>query len=113
MGVKVQLKKFKSIIIHFASTDKEWSKLVLAKTNSTCVLCGKPATPAHIISRRFKKTRLAVENGQPLCVVHHNFFDSLSVKDHEKMSILLVGLNVYKKLVDLSTSYSEVKSWSN
>jgi predicted restriction endonuclease len=107
----VQSKEFDGVIIHFAETDVEWSASVLAKNNGRCVLCGRRATPAHVISRRYKKTRLVIENGVPLCMNHHYWFDTdLERASYEKMAVILVG-DLFHILYKLSREVDEVKIW--
>lgn len=103
-------KEFDGVVIHFAETDAEWSALVLAK-NESCLLCGNSGiTPAHVISRRYNKTRLIVENGVPLCVKCHNWFDSLSGDKYESVAVLLVG-EVFYLLRRISEMRESVKKW--
>lgn len=103
-------KTFDNVVIHIAGTDAEWSASVLAKNNGMCYMCASKATPAHIISRRYKNTRRVVENGQPLCVKHHNLFDSLPKEKYVAFARLLVG-SMYDVLLKLSNQKEEVVIW--
>jgi len=107
----VRLRKFDGVIIHIADTDVEWSALVLAKNDGYCVLCNQKATPAHIFSRRYIKTRLIVENGVPLCVPHHNWYDSLPIKKQEAAAVIFIGRTMYDLLFELHNEKKEVKIW--
>ena len=104
-------KRFDGVVIHFVETDAAWSASVLAKSDGWCVLCGKPATPAHIISRRYAPTRLAVENGQPLCVKCHRWYDELPPGRARHVACLLVGPDVFDVLQRLSVTGREVTKW--
>jgi len=84
--------------IIYAKNDVEWSKIIRDKNDGFCLQCGGNATPAHIISRRFPKTRLVIDNGIPLCIKHHNKFDSMSIADRRKVTNLLVGDGAYERL---------------
>lgn len=86
----------------YAKNDSDWSKQVLEKNNGYCILCGNVATPAHVFRRGYLCTRLVVENGVPLCVICHGWFDSLSELKHEKAGRFLVGDLVYDCLEELN-----------
>ena len=107
----MQSKKFDGVVIHFAETDAEWSALVLAKNDYRCVLCCNRATPAHIFSRRYVKTRLVIENGVPLCVIHHNLYDMLSMEKQEEMAIILIGRVLYDLLFKMRDEKEDAKIW--
>lgn len=109
--VKVLSKRFNSIVIHFARTDKEWSKLVLAKNNSRCVICEKAATAAHIISRRYAATRLVIENGIPLCIKHHNWLDTADEEKYIKFAKFLIGRKLFWFLKELAEKEKPIKTW--
>lgn len=100
------------VVIQFAETDAAWSRLISAKS-SYCVLCGSSCvTPAHIISRRYSNTRLAVENGVPLCIMCHRWFDALVGNAYERAAVLLIGARVFAALRSLVQAQSEVpRKW--
>ena len=61
-----------SVKLTLVKTDAEWSKVVLEGGGRVCSICGEAAgDPHHLIYRRFRKTRLIVENGVCLCHKHH------------------------------------------
>lgn len=52
--------------------DRDWAREVKRRANSICEVCGKRGTEAaHIISRRYAKTRHVVANGACLCAKDH------------------------------------------
>lgn len=105
-------RKVDGVVIQFAETDAAWSALVLAKS-SYCALCGNSnVTPAHIISRRYFVTRLAVENGVPLCVECHRWFDSLAGVKYEAAAALCIGAQYFAALRILAGEKSEIKKWT-
>lgn len=81
-----------------AKNDTDWSEKVLATNNGYCIICGSTATPAHIWRRGWLALRLVVQNGLPLCVRCHNWYDSLNPKGKKKATVLLIGEILYNRL---------------
>jgi hypothetical protein len=55
--------------------DRLWSRWILRGGNPLCFCCTRKATDAaHIVSRRYKRTRWTPYNGLPLCRECHTAF---------------------------------------
>jgi len=86
---------------------KYWARAVRAKRGNVCVwpVCDCPATGVHhYVHRVFKLTRYDVENGLPLCQLHHSQADRLH------------GVEILRPLLDLSylsdlTRYTTIKQY--
>jgi len=67
-----------------------------------CEWCGaRGCDPAHIIPRKFLKTRHLLENGLFLCRECHIKFDR-NVEFRDKVINILVGREKYRRLLEIS-----------
>jgi hypothetical protein len=60
--------------------DELWTKIVKARDNNQCAICGKTEylNAHHLISRKVFKFRWKIDNGISLCPSHHEFSVELS-----------------------------------
>jgi len=97
----------------YAKDDNEWQRLVLERCDGRCSWPGCNSTwelaGHHVIDRRYKALRLALENGVVLCGSHHSLLHTLG-KLRERASILLVGSRTYSQLLEVTYSVSDEKS---
>ena len=88
-------------------TDQQWSQKVKEKFGNRChwAPCYSRALPieaAHIVGRWNPSKRHDVDNGIPLCSLHHRIFDSLSRK--KKRDVLkILGRNVIQGEFDFGS----------
>lgn len=83
--------------------DEKWSFAVKRKDKYKCLWCGSNShlTSAHIIPRKYLKTRYLLENGITLCGTlgcrTHYLYDSGDKKGLHRVSTIL-NYDLYKKL---------------
>jgi len=99
--------------------DRIWSFLVKHKYNSTCQMCGKPATEAHhIISRTEYNTRWDTDNGIALCrECHRKIHDKMGNEEKEAFYRKIIGDDIYELLLRKSKyigsrDYGTVEGWN-
>lgn len=89
--------------------DQKTSKAIAQRDDYTCVWCGHSGDAhAHIISRRFLKTRWLLENGLWMCTKCHYLFDN-SAAHRNHIIKHIVTFWVYDKLVEIRDGKTTAK----
>ena len=77
---------------------KRWGIQIREKSEGKCEYCGREGCDsAHIISRKFLKTRYLKQNGIYLCRECHIKFDN-NIEFRELLIKVLITLEIYEKL---------------
>lgn len=109
-GVHVPVKTAKGAK---GSCDRYWQRII--KRDQTCERCGMGGSrfdAAHIIPRRFAKTRTDERNGWCLCPTCHYKVDNFA-DEHQALVERTIGTLVYDELKQIALDTRRKMDWDS